>query len=371
VSGAAAAAYPLRRERDGTPPARNLPARILIVDDSAVARSVLARMLASYSDFEVVAEAASADEAVSLLATQAVDIVLLDLDMPGSSGLEALPAILEMGAGARILVVSSSTEQGSEAAVQAMSLGAADTLGKPGSDQLAGRFSAVLAERLRRLVRAGAAAAEPASQPAAVQPLVTARAAGGKIGCLAIGASTGGLHAITQLIQALPPRLRAPILVTQHLPTTFLPLFAHQIEAACGRRVRVAEDGLLLRPDEILLAPGNAHLGLDQHGSRVKVKLSVEPTESGCTPSVDAMLAAVARIYGRSGVGAVLSGMGRDGLAGSRRLAAAGGRILVQDRESSAVWGMPGAVAGAGIACCIESPAGLAREIGAWAEAAR
>jgi two-component system chemotaxis response regulator CheB len=254
--------------------------------------------------------------------------------------------------------------------VQALSLGAADTLAKPGGGQIAGRFSATLAERLRRLVRGGEPAAEPA-EPDEAQDFVTSRSKGGKIGCLAIGASTGGLHAITQLIQALPPRLGAPILVTQHLPATFLPLFAHQIEAACGRRVRVAEDGLVLRSDEILLAPGNAHLDLEQHGSRVKVRLSTEVAESGCTPSVDVMLAAVARIYGRSGVGAVLSGMGRDGLAGGRRLAAAGGRLLAQDRESSAVWGMPGALARAGVACCIESPAALAREIGGWAGAAQ
>lgn len=368
MSGAAAAAPPRPRERDGTP-----PARILIVDDSAVARSVLARMLAPYADFQVVAEAASAEEAVGLLASQEVEIVLLDLDMPGSGGLEALPAIVEKSAGARILVVSSSTESGSEAAVQALSLGAADTLAKPGTGQVAGRFSATLAERLRRLVRGGATAAseESGEEPAEPPHVVTARADGGKVGCLAIGASTGGLHAITQLIQALPPRLGAPILVTQHLPSTFLPLFAHQIEAACGRRVRVAETGLFLRPDEILLAPGAAHIDLEQHGSRVKVKLSTEMAESGCTPSVDVMLAAVARVYGRSGVGAVLSGMGRDGLAGGRRLAAAGGRILAQDRESSAVWGMPGALARAGIACCIEPPSALAREIGSWAEAAR
>ncbi|MDB5693304.1 MAG: cheB, partial [Alphaproteobacteria bacterium] len=187
-------------------------------------------------------------------------------------------------------------------------------------------------------------------------------------GCLAIGASTGGLHAIGQFLQALPRRLGAPILVTQHLPTTFLPLFARQMENSCGRRVRVAQDGLLLRPEEILLAPGDFHLDLEQHGSRVKAKLSQVPAESGCTPSVDAMLAAVARVYGKSGVGVVLSGMGRDGLAGGRRLAAAGGRILVQDRGSSAVWGMPGALATAGLACCIQPPAALGRAIGAWVE---
>jgi len=220
-------------------------------------------------------------------------------------------------------------------------------------------------------VRGDEPAAEAADDAGDAPKFVTARSKGGKIGCLAIGASTGGLHAITQLIRALPPRLGAPILVTQHLPSTFLPLFGHQIEAACGRRVRVAENGLVLRADEIVLAPGNAHLDLDQHGSRVKVRLSTDPAESGCTPSVDVMLAAVARIYGKSGVGAVLSGMGRDGLEGGRRLASAGGRVLAQDRDSSAVWGMPGALARAGIACCVESPSGLAREIGGWARADR
>jgi two-component system chemotaxis response regulator CheB len=337
----------------------------MIVDDSAVARSVLARMLASFADFEVVAAAASADEAVGLLGTHQVDVVLLDLDMPGSSGLDALPAIIEKGGGARVLVVSSSTESGSETAVKALALGAADTLAKPGAGQLAGRFSATLAERLRRLLPPVKAAPEPAEAPAAApMPLVAA-----KVGCLAIGASTGGLHAITQFLQALPKRIGAPILVTQHLPSVFLPLFARQVETACGRRVRVAHEGLILRTDEILLAPGDAHLGLERHGSRVKARLSREPVESGCTPSVDIMLDGVGHAYGKTGVGVVLSGMGKDGLLGGRRLAACGGRILVQNRESSAVWGMPGAIAGAGLACRIDAPAALAREIGAWSKA--
>ncbi|MDB5692816.1 MAG: cheB, partial [Alphaproteobacteria bacterium] len=157
MSAAAAAAPPFRAERDGTPPAGSMPARLMIVDDSAVARSVLARMLAPFADFEVVALAASAEEAVALLDGRSVDIVLLDLDMPGSTGLEALPAIIAKGGGARVLVVSTSTETGSKAAAAAMALGADDTLAKPGGEQFAGRFSATLAERLRRLVPGGAA----------------------------------------------------------------------------------------------------------------------------------------------------------------------------------------------------------------------
>jgi two-component system chemotaxis response regulator CheB len=335
----------------------------MIVDDSAVARSVLARMLAACDDFEVVAAAASAEEAVGLLGRYKVDVVLLDLDMPGSSGLEALPAIIEKGGGARVLVVSSSTESGSETAVRALALGAADTLAKPGVQQSAGGFSAVLAERLRRLVPAFAAAAEPLA-PAA--PFVLCAEPPEKVACIAVGASTGGLHAITRFLRALPSSVGAPILLTQHLPSPFLPLFARQIESACGRHVRVAQEGAVLRAEEILIAPGHAHLDLERHGSRVKARLSSEPSESGCTPSVDVMLGGVAKAYGKSGVGVVLSGMGRDGLVGGRRLVEAGGHVLVQDQATSAVWGMPGVLAEAGLARRIDDPAALAREIGAW-----
>lgn len=338
------------------------PARLMIVDDSAVARSVLARMLAPFHDFEVVAAAASAEEAVGLLGSHKVDIVLLDLDMPGSSGLEALPAILDKGAGARVLVVSSSTESGSESAVRALALGAADTLAKPATQHAAGGFSSTLAERLRRLASIATAAVEPAAAPSTSQSC----APRSKVGCLAIGASTGGLHAITQFLQALPSRIGVPILITQHLPSVFLPLFARQIENACGRRIRIAQEDAILRHDEIMLAPGDRHLGLERHGSRVKALLSSDLSESGCTPSVDMMFEAVARAYGKAGVGVVLSGMGRDGFLGGRKLAEAGGQILVQDRASCAVWGMPGALAGAGLACCVDTPAALARQIAAW-----
>jgi two-component system chemotaxis response regulator CheB len=337
----------------------------MIVDDSAVARSVLARMLAPLAEFEVVAVAGSAAEAVALLGDKSVDIILLDLDMPGSSGFEALPAIVAKGRGARILVVSSQVESGSEVAARARALGAADTLAKPGAEQLAGGFSTILAERLRRLLPnfVPVPAAPIAPEPSPISPSAAVSA----IGCLAIGASTGGLDAITRFFHALPRRIGAPILITQHLPPVFLPLFARQIEHSCRRPVHVAREGMRLVADEVLLAPGETHLGLERHGDRVEVSLSSAIAESGCTPSVDTMLRAVARAYGKEGVAVVLSGMGRDGLAGGRSLADAGGRILVQDRESSAVWGMPGHLARAGIACRVDAPAVLAREIGGWA----
>jgi two-component system chemotaxis response regulator CheB len=333
------------------------PIRLLIVDDSAVARAVLARMATSQAGFEVAATAATAAEAIAALRRVSVDIVLLDVEMPGTSGLEALPEILRLGRGARVLVVSSQCEAGAEAAVRALAMGAADTLPKPGAENFGGRFASVLVDRLRRIGRveapeAGGTTREPPAILRAVEPY--------RLGCLALGASTGGLHAIASFLQGLPPRIGAPILVTQHLPALFMPFFACQVAAASGRPARVAEEGAELRADHILIAPGDAHIALEQRGSRVRVCLDRSSAASGCLPSVDVMLAAVGEVYGRSGAAVVLTGMGRDGLAGARSLAARGGVLVAQDRGSSAVWGMPGAIAAAGLASRIAPPADLA-----------
>jgi two-component system chemotaxis response regulator CheB len=339
----------------------------MIVDDSPVARAVLSRMLAGRKEFEIVALAGNAGEAIDALRSVRVDIVLLDVEMPGTSGIEALPEILRLGAGARVLIVSSLAEDGAEATVRALALGAADTLPKPGTGNFAGRFSEVLAERLLRIGHSEPATASGERQS---NPLRLRAAPDGKIGCLALGASTGGLHAISEFLRALPAMVGAPLLVTQHLPAVFMPYFARQLQAASGRATRVAEDGLQLRAEEILLAPGDAHLGLEQKGSRIFARLSHGPSESGCLPSVDIMLAAAADVYGVSAVGIMLSGMGRDGLSGSRRIVERGGAMLAQDRQSSAVWGMPRAVAEAGLACAILPPVDLARRISARAAGA-
>jgi two-component system chemotaxis response regulator CheB len=330
----------------------------MIVDDSQVARAVLSRMLGAFPDFEIAATAGDASEALRLLSSTPVDIVLLDVEMPGESGLEALPEIVRQGRGARVLIVSSFCDGDAHAAVGALAPGAAETLSKPGAEAFSGRFSEVLAERLRRMGR------REAVREAAAAPERSA----GKLGCLAIGASSGGLHAVTALLSALPARIGAPILITQHLPTVFVPFFARQVEAASGRTTRIAEDGLELRPEEIVLAPGDAHLCLEQKGARVFVRLDRTASQSGCIPSVDVMLDSVAGTYGRAAIGVMLSGMGRDGLAGSRELVARGGTMMAQDRQSCAVWGMPRVVVEAGLACAVLPPAELAAEVAARAE---
>jgi two-component system chemotaxis response regulator CheB len=339
----------------------------MIVDDSAIARAVLSRMLSIYPEFEVVALAANAEEALDVLKRLTLDIVVLDVEMPSITGLEALPEILQLGKGARVLIVSSHCEDGAQATIEALALGATDTLPKPGTGNFAGKFSEILAERLRRIgpPDRGVGNPGPTDQAAIkLRPMPD-----GRLGCLALGASTGGLHALDEFLHALPEKIGAPILVTQHLPSVFMASLARQLEAASGRTSVVVEEGMRLVADRIHIAPGDAHLALSRVGSGVSVKLDRSKVSSGCLPSVDPMFHSVGEIYAKAGLGVVLSGMGRDGLAGSVSLVERGGAIFVQNRETCAVWGMPRAVAEAGLASAMLAPAELAGHVGARTKA--
>lgn len=343
--------------------AQDPPIRLLIVDDSSVARAVLARMVERHADLKVVATAGSASEGIDALRAVSVDIVLLDVEMPGGSGVDALPKILSAGQGARVLVVSSIAEEGAEVVVRALAAGAADTLPKPGAGVFGGRFSDILAERLRRIGRAAPDRKAPEESVIPFQPICLRAASSAPLGCVAIGASTGGIHALNELLSGMRAPIGAPILVTQHLPPLFMPYFARQLEVAAGRPTQVAADGDRLCPDHIYVAPGTAHLGVERRGSGVHVRLDARPSPSGCLPSVDPMLLSVADVYGAAAIAVILSGMGRDGTVGCGQLVAQGGTVLVQDQQSCAIWGMPRAAAEAGLASAIMPPREIGRRI--------
>jgi two-component system chemotaxis response regulator CheB len=246
--------------------------------------------------------------------------------------------------------------------VQALALGAAVTLPKPGIGNFAGRFSLILADRLRRIGRAGREAEIAA--PTAEMPTIRLRdMADGPLGCVALAASTGGLPALFEFLRPLPKKIGVPILITQHLPPIFMSHFARQLAAASGRKARVVENGSLIESDIIHVAPGDAHLCVERSKDGVKVRLDNRRVASGCRPSADPMLVSVAEVYGAEGIGVMLSGMGRDGLIGSRRMIERGGAMLAQDRHSAAVWGMPRVVAEAGLASAVLPPAELARRV--------
>jgi two-component system chemotaxis response regulator CheB len=337
--------------------AAKAPIRLMIVDDSTVARAVLGRMVESDGGFELVAVAGTAEDAIDALVHVEVDVILLDLEMPGAGGLKMLPRILDAARGARVIIVSSQAEEGAQVTVSALALGAADTLPKPGIGRFNGQFSQVLIAKLRAL---GAAEHSPRGRSIGT-PL---RAMGSEpMQALAIGASTGGIHALQQFFGALPEKLGVPILVTQHLPAAFMSVFARQLGTAACRPAVVAQDGVALQRDLILVAPGDAHLTIENRGGRPVVRLDRRVAASGCLPSVDPMLVSIASFYGATGIGVILSGMGRDGAAGAARLVAAGGSVIAQDQASCAVWGMPKAVADAGLACAVLPPDKIARRV--------
>jgi two-component system chemotaxis response regulator CheB len=324
-------------------------------------------MVESDDAFEIVAVAGTAEDAVEALREVNVDIILLDLEMPGAGGLKSIPRITAAAAGARVMIVSSLAEEGAEETVAALALGAADTMPKPGTGRFNGRFSEILLGKLKALgfaERPDRPGIRPASLPGVLRAMPS-----DPIEVLAIGASTGGIHALGALFAHLPRRIGVPILVTQHLPAPFMSVFARQLGTAAHRDAVVAEDGMALVPDRIHVAPGDAHMSVDAATGPPCIRLLSAPARSGCMPSVDPMLASIGALYGRSALGVVLTGMGRDGLEGAARIVACGGSVLAQDEASSAVWGMPRAVLEAGLACAVMPPEKLARRIASRTEA--
>lgn len=345
------------------------PIRVLIVDDSVVSRAVITRLVEAGDRMMVAGAVATVAAALAFLNRETVDVILLDVALPDVDGLTALPDMLNAGQGARIVVVSSSAGDGAATTVQALALGAADTLEKPGTSGLSAEFGRQLVERIGRLFDRRPAPRPPlalAASPAVASPSTPATPVrtATDFDIVAIGASTGGIHALGQLLRAVPASFCAPILVTQHLPVSFMTYFAAQLALMAGRPCDVAVDRLRVRPGRVIVAPGDGHLrcvALPEGGAAVR--LTAETVASGCLPSVDPMFASLAEVFGPRLLAVVLSGMGRDGAEGVQRVRARGGCVVVQDQASSVVWGMPGAVAAQGHADAILPPDAIGRLI--------
>ena len=340
----------------------------MIVDDSLTVRTIFKRMVESDPALVIAGTASSAERAIAQLAETPADVVLLDLEMPGMGGLDALPALLATPGRPQVLVVSSLTVDGAEHTLQALQMGAADTLLKPRPGGFTDEYRAALLGKIRALGSRVAetpgpvetapqppAAAAAASEPSFARPGLARRVRRPEV--IAIGASTGGIHALGLFLRRLAPDCEVPLIITQHLPASFMPVFARQIEAACGRPAEIAGEGLLLTPGRIVIAPGHGHVVIKRKNSGgLMTRISSEPQPSGCTPSVDPMLASLAEACEGRALGVILSGMGRDGVHGAQALVDAGGTIFAQDADTSAVWGMPGAVSRAGLASLVAAP---------------
>lgn len=328
------------------------PIRVLLVDDAATVRRLVAEALAEDPAFEVAGVAGDGRAALERIEAVRPDVVLLDLEMPVMHGLEMLAVLRARHPALPVLVYSSLTRDGAQATLQALWLGANDAVPKP-TGGLAATRMLLRAEVLPRLkALAGREAPEHRhAEPVARSSRGAARPPrAGRAEVVAIGASTGGPRALAAVLGALPSALPAPVLVVQHMPASFTTFFADGLASRSALPVREARDGDRLDPGRVLLAPGGVHALVRREGARAVVRLTGEPPEHGCRPALDPLLRSLAGTHGAGVLAVVLTGMGRDGLAGCERVRDAGGAVLAQDRATSVVWGMPGLVAEAGLA---------------------
>jgi len=325
--------------------------RVMICDDSAVIRGAVANMLAGNPGIEVVAKVSNGRAAVDALKVQNIDVAVLDIEMPVMDGLTALPLMMAACPSLSVIMASTLTTRGAEVTMKALRLGAADYLSKPSASAVTAdqRFAQELIAkvrglaRLRRAAPTGTAEAPPASITLRPAPREKAR-------LLAVGSSTGGPNALFALVQSLHPSLPVPVVITQHMPPAFTPILAQHIDRLNILPCAEAKDGDVLEPGKILLAPGDKHLLVHRQGARLVARLSDGPQENFCRPSVDPMLRSACEAMDGRVLVAMLTGMGQDGLLGTRQIIEAGGALVAQDEASSVVWGMPGAVVRAGLA---------------------
>lgn len=337
--------------------------RVLVVDDAVIVRRLIAQALGQEPDMEVVGTASDGDLALETLAAGRPDVVTLDIDMPGLDGLETLRRLRAAWPQLPVVMFTGVSEPG-VAELEALAMGANDLIPKlPHEGNMVNAIEWVrtrLAPRLRevaaQVAKAQALAAEPPlarpAPPAATPapPRSAGRVAASLPEVLAVAASTGGPNALEALLKGLPADFRLPIVITQHMPPGFTRLLADRLRAATHFQVDEAVPGAPLEPGQVWIAPGDHHLVVQRVGMAVVLQTNQAPPENSCRPSADPMFRSVARVFGPRSLAVVLTGMGQDGAAGAGSIAQAGGRILVQDEATSVVWGMPGAVARAGVA---------------------
>jgi two-component system chemotaxis response regulator CheB len=307
----------------------------------------------------VVAKVANGQLAVEELKRTRADVVVLDIEMPVMDGMTALPLLLRVDPGIRVIMASTLTTRGADIAMRAMRLGAADYVPKPSSIGTVGddRFQRELLEKVKGLARLRHRTTRTAP-PVALRPapLLPAR-------LLAIGSSTGGPQALFALVQGLGRQIGVPVVLTQHMPATFTPILAEHLNRLGGLPCAEAKDGEVLVNGRIYLAPGDKHLTIEGRPGGLRARLTNDPPENFCRPSVDPMLrSACAACDGRVLI-AMLTGMGHDGLAGTKQIVEAGGCAIAQDEATSVVWGMPGAIAQAGLCHAVLPLQGIAPKL--------
>lgn len=351
----------------GAAPGAARTVRVLVVDDSAFMRTTLSAMLAGDRRITVAGTARNGEDAINKVRELGPDVVTLDIEMPGMSGLAVLRHLMTTTP-LPVIMVSALTEDGARETLEALELGAVDYVFKfPAGraawsidlrEELVAKVVAAAESRrtLGRVAPATRAVSEPKPRTEAlvpgglgIIPRTAALARGDTV--IAIGCSTGGPRALMEILPALPEDLAAGVVVAQHMPKYFTKPFAERMNRLCRLPVQEASDGDRVQPGAVLIAPGGVQLRFARRSARdVRVAVSSDSEGRLYAPSVDVMMQSAASVYGERSIGVILTGMGHDGLEGMRAIRMAKGRTIAQDEHSCVVYGMPKAVVEAGFA---------------------
>ncbi|MGY6499434.1 MAG: protein-glutamate methylesterase/protein-glutamine glutaminase [Acidimicrobiales bacterium] len=360
-------------------------ARVLIADDAVVVRRLVSDVLSAVPTIDVVGTAANGRLALAKIPQVSPDIVILDVEMPDMDGIETLTSIRAEYPRLPVIMFSTLTERGAAITLEALMRGANDYVTKPANvgsvSEAMERVRSELVPRIHGLcgiTPVGAASTEPVT---ARRPRVAARPVrptvpGGRVDAVVVGISTGGPSALADIIPALPSDLGVPVFIVQHMPPMFTRLLAERLDRTTPISVTEAGGGEPAVAGTCLIAPGDRHMVVARGASGdVVAALNDGPRENSCRPAVDVLFRSAAEVYGPHLLGVVMTGMGQDGLRGSDDIVAAGGSVVVQDEATSVVWGMPGAVAQAGLANAVvplsQIPGEIARRVAAGRSATR
>ncbi len=323
--------------------------RVLVVDDSVVIRRMLSRILESDTSIQLVGVACNGREALTKIAELRPHVVTLDVEMPEMTGLEALREIARLYPATRVVMLSSLTTQGADTTIEALMCGASDYVGKPLQpiDAALERLAVELLVKVKQFFRFAGATVAPVVKPIVLAPPAV-QFMNHEI--WAIGVSTGGPTALLDLLPMVPRDFPLPIAIVQHMPALFTQMLAERLDRACAIQVLEGREGMTIEAGQAIVAPGGHHMRIVRSGRKLSVTLDDGPRENSCRPAVDVLFRSIVENLDGRAIATILTGMGYDGLEGTRMLKARGATVLAQNEASSVVWGMPGAVVGAQLA---------------------